>query len=367
MLADGTGGFVIHDTNDILAGLQKIGKEQGEYYVLAYTPPPSQEGTCHVLKVKVDRGGTNVRSRSGYCKAKSKDQLKGSPIEQTLQSRAAAPGAGNLPVKMQLPFFYTSPNVARVNVALEIDTEKVEFKKEKGKMHAALNVLGIAYNPEGGVSARFSDTVNLDLPDKKAVEAFKEKPLHYENQFEIASGKYNLKVLFGAGGDNFGKVEQPLEVDAYDSSQFALSGLALSQAARPSAAGALDLDSMLEDRTPLLVSGIQVIPSGSNLFMKTGTAIFYFEIYEPMLVSPDPKQPAVVAIEMKVFDRKTGQQKEDTGLMRLQLPEATGSPVIPVGEKMPVMKLDPGSYRLELTAADIAGKQVTRTADFELE
>lgn len=75
----------------------------------------------------------------------------------------------------------------------------------------------------------------------------------------------------------------------------------------------------------------------------------------------------MVAIEMKVFDRKTGEQKEDTGVMRLELPAATGNPVIPVGEKVPVAKLNPGSYRLELTAADTAGKQVKRTTDFELE
>ena len=65
-LAQGTGGFVIVNTNDLLGGLQKIAHEQNEYYVLGYTPPSSEEGSCHVLKVKVDRSGTVVRSRSGY-------------------------------------------------------------------------------------------------------------------------------------------------------------------------------------------------------------------------------------------------------------------------------------------------------------
>lgn len=365
MLADGTGGFVVHDTNDLLSGLLKIGAEQDQYYVLSYTPPSSEEGTCHSLKVKVERGGTTVRSRSGYCKAKPHDELKGSPIEKTLETRASSPGPGTIPAKLRLPFFYTGENVARVNVALEMDTQRVEFKKEKGKMHAVINVLGIAYNPEGGVAARFSDSVNVDLTDKKQVEAFKESPLHYENQFEIASGRYNLKLAFSAGGENFGKMEQPLVVDPYDPSEFALSGLALSQTARAASSG-LDLTAVLDDRTPLLVSGVQVIPSGSSLFQKSGTSIFYFEIYEPLLLQPDAQKTTAVAIEMKVFDRKTGEQKEDTGLMRVDMPGA-GNPVIPVGEKMPVAKLSPGAYRLELTAADTAGKQVTRSADFDLE
>jgi VWFA-related protein len=366
MLADGTGGFVTHDTNDLLSGLLKIGMEQDQYYVLSYTPPPSEEGTCHSLKVKVERGGTTVRSRSGYCKSKPHDELKGSPIEKTLETRVASPGPGTIPAKVRLPFFYTAANVARVNVALEMDTQKVEFKKEKGKMHAAINVLGIAYNPDGGVAARFSDSVNVDLADKKQVEAFKKSPLHYENQFEIASGRYSLKLAFSAGGENFGKIEQALTVDPYDPGEFALSGLALSQTARATSSG-LDLTAVLDDRTPLVVAGIQVIPSGSSLFQKSGTSIFYFEVYEPLLLQPEAQKTTAVAIEMKVFDRKTGEQKEDTGLMRLDLPGAGGNPVIPVGEKIPVSKLSPGAYRLELTAADTAGKQATRSADFDLE
>src|SRR4029077_20793196 len=69
MLAEGTGGFVIVNTNDLLGGLEKIGKEQNAYYVLGYTPVESAEGSCHTFKVKVDHG-MNVRARSGYCNVK---------------------------------------------------------------------------------------------------------------------------------------------------------------------------------------------------------------------------------------------------------------------------------------------------------
>ena len=57
MLADGTGGFVIANTNDLLGGLQKISKDQNEYYLLAYAPPESVEGSCHTIRVKVNKGG----------------------------------------------------------------------------------------------------------------------------------------------------------------------------------------------------------------------------------------------------------------------------------------------------------------------
>ena len=51
-LASGTGGFPILNTNDLLPGLEKIAREQSEYYLLGYTPPESAAGSCHTLKVK---------------------------------------------------------------------------------------------------------------------------------------------------------------------------------------------------------------------------------------------------------------------------------------------------------------------------
>jgi len=46
------------------------------------------------------------------------------------------------------------------------------------------------------------------------------------------------------------------------------------------------LDSvLLEDRTPLVVKGLQIVPSGSNRFKHTDNVILYTEIYEPLLTS----------------------------------------------------------------------------------
>src|SRR5215813_5330210 len=53
-LADGTGGFAIVNTNDLLGGLDKIAREQNEFYLLGYVPPQSSEGSCHTIKVKMD-------------------------------------------------------------------------------------------------------------------------------------------------------------------------------------------------------------------------------------------------------------------------------------------------------------------------
>ncbi len=40
------------------------------------------------------------------------------------------------------------PNVAMVNLAMESPGDAVVFNKEKGKYHANVNILGIAYKPD---------------------------------------------------------------------------------------------------------------------------------------------------------------------------------------------------------------------------
>src|SRR6202034_3823540 len=169
-LADGTGGFVILNTNDLLGGLDRIAKDQNQYYLLGYKPAASLEGACNSRKVRVERGGTIVRARSGYCNIKPNDLLAGNPIEKDLETRAGGEMKGNVSASMQAPFFYSSANIAQVHLAVEIPSSALKFEKVKGKEHASLNLLGIAYKPDNSISARFSDTVSLDLDGKKEVE-----------------------------------------------------------------------------------------------------------------------------------------------------------------------------------------------------
>jgi VWFA-related protein len=367
-LASGTGGFVIVNTNDLAGGLEKIGKEQDEYYILGYTPPESSEDSCHVIKVKVERSGTVVRSRSGYCNSKPRDMLAGNSTEKELENRAAAAGPGNVAASMQLPFFYTAPNTARVNVAMEIPSDAIKFEKIKGKLHSVVNILGIAYKPDGGVAARFSDTLKLDFENKKELEAFQEHPLHYENQFDVASGQYNFKLVFSCGDKNFGKLEMPLVVDPYDTKQFSMSGVAFAKEVHRVADMNMGVEAaLLDDRTPLVTKGLQVIPSGTNRLKGGSPIVLYLEMYEPLLLNPTPPPALTIAIQLRVLDRKTGEAKFDSGLGSVADMIKAGNPVIPVGLQVPAGTLVAGSYRLELSGQDSFGRSIKRSADLDVE
>src|SRR5713226_6526762 len=363
-LADGTGGLSIFNTNDLLGGLEKIGREQSEFYILGYVPRETPEGRCHTLKVKLNRGGMNVRSRSGYCNARTTNPLDGKPLEKQLELHAAGANLGSIRGALQAPYFYTAPNVARVNLAMEIPPESLKFNKDKGKYHANVNVLGIAYNADGSVGARFNDTVNLDL-EKDEWKEFTKSPYRYQNQFDAAPGTYKLTVVLSGGGDTFGKFESPLQIDAYDGQHFSLGGVALTNTPVRISDIPSGLDSvLLEDRTPLVVKGMQIVPSASNRFKRSDNVVLYTEIYEPGLVSETPPR---VGFAYHIYERASNKDVFFSGLAPADDFIQKGNPVIAGGLVVRVKDLTPGSYRLVVQAVDSANHQApNRTVDFDI-
>ena len=230
----------------------------------------------------------------------------------------------------------------------------------------SVDLLGVAVSKDGQVAARFSDTVKRDFDSKDELEAFTKHPIPYEKQFEVPSGDFQLRVVFSSGGESFGKVETPLVIEPNNGKQFAVSGVALSNTLVNLTDNPADAeDALLEDRTPLIVNHMQIVPSATNQFKKTDMAVLYVEVYEPLLKT---EKPPIVAVRYRVLERKSGTVRLDSGLMNVAPSIHAGNPVIPVGLKLVTDNLEPGEYRLELQAKDSAGgSSSVRTTDFRVE
>ena len=362
-LAEGTGGFATVNTNDLLGGLDRIAREQNEFYLLGYVPPQSSEGSCHTIKVKMDHGGMQVRSRSGYCNVRAANPLDGKPIERQMELQATGNQPGAIHGSLQAPFFYSGPNVAQVNLAMEIPGDAVVFNKEKGKYHATVNVLGMAYKPDGSVGARFNDTLNFDL-EKDEWKEFGKVPYHYENQFDAAPGTYKLSVVLSSGGDGFAKFETPLHIDPYDGNKFTLGGVVMSKTVQAVDQISTDVDAtLLEDRTPLIIKGMQITPAADYSFKKTDRVILYSQVYAPLLKTEKPPR---VAAGYSILD-SANKQVFFSGGVPLDEFIQKGNAVVPFGLIVQVKDLAPGSYRLVLQAADGAqNKAPQREASFTI-
>jgi VWFA-related protein len=364
MLAEGTGGFAIYNTNDLLGGLQRITAEMNQFYVLGYVPHETEEGSCHTLRVKLNKGGMEVRSRSGYCNVRPTNPLEGKPVEKQMEAQASGAAEGTIHASMQAPYFYSAPNVARVNLTMEIPGDALVFNKDKGKYHANVNILGIAYKPDGSVGARFSDTLSMEM-EKDEWKEFTKGPYQYQNQFDAAPGTYKLAVVLSSGGQGFAKLETPLQIEAFDGNKLTLGGVVLSSSLRRVDEIPTEVDAtLLEDRKPLIVKGMQITPAASYQFKKTDNVVVYSELYEPLLKT----EPATkIVTGYRIYDKATNKEVFFTGAVPLDSFKEKGNPLVPFALKVDAKNLQPGTYRLVLLAVDEKNNQAPqRPVEFTL-
>ena len=112
------------------------------------------------------------------------------------------------------------------------------------------------------------------------------------------------------------------------------------------------------ERTPLIVNGFQLIPTGTNRFTKSDTAFIYGEIFEP--------SPAPLSIQMVLLDAKTGKPEKGTGMTPLNEQIEPDNAIIPVGLLIPLAELEPGSYTARIKALDATGRESTASISFEV-
>jgi VWFA-related protein len=362
-LADITGGHELSRGNDVLAVLDLLAREQDESYTLAYVPAESPEGSCHELKVTVDRADVKVRGRNLYCNIHEITLASTNPVEAELENLAARPHAGNTAASASLPFFYEAGGAARVNLAVEIPAPVLNPTEANGKLRANMDVLGLAYNLGGSVTARFGDKVSFDFASHQQFDDFVHHPLHYEHEFEIAPGTYRFKLIFRTAKDRFGVVETPLAVEPVDAGQLSVSAIALSHDVQPISQDDAQ-EELDEGKKPLIFRGNQITVAGSDVLPRTGTAEAYFEIYEPAAAGAEPVQ---LTMRLRLLDAQSNQQKWDSGDVDLSALAKSGNRAIPVALKLPVASLPPGSYRAELMVKDSAGGASARSVQFRTE
>src|ERR1019366_2431539 len=306
-LAAATGGHGLTRGNDGPGALDPLTREQDESYTLAFSPRFSADGSCHELKVTVNRPDVKVLGRNLYCNvAQAIAAAAAQPRENELDSLAASDKAGNTAASVSVPFFYEPNGVARVNLALEIPSPVLEPTDRNGKLHAEMDVLGVAYVvPSGDVAARFTHKMKFDFDTRRQFDDFLRRPLHCEHQFEVAPGNYLFKVVFRSSKERFGAVETPLAIDPFNAAQLSLSAIALSRNVQPITPEAAQEEAETGN-APLIFRGNRITVSGSDVLSKTGTAEAYFEIYQPLVAGP-PAGPTT--LRMRLLDAQSNQER----------------------------------------------------------
>jgi hypothetical protein len=348
-------------------------------YLVSYVPPPSSlEGSCHRIKVRVDRRHATVYSRDEYCETKNElyDQVDGTKLGKQMEDEAESAKGGRFPVSVQVGSFFGNTDANRVDVAVEFPSNALGRVWNDVKLEATIAVLGLVYQKDKGLVARFSDIAchpsifgdayRGPIPVPRSIRKeyeYQVIPSGYETQIDLPFGEYDLKLVV-TDGEKFGRVKVPLSVDRFDRENLAISGVVLCKRYRM-VPERPEEEARAPQYVPLLSSGLEFTPAGDTRFEKSERLLGYFEIREPLLGGTGAVK---LQFHMRVMNANTGEVKVDTGLRPVPSGNRPGNLIIPVAEEIAIDKLPPGAYRLEVQASDSAGKSTGwRAASFTVE
>jgi len=342
-------------------------------YVIAYVPPRSPAGSCHQIQVKVNSKKLEVWTRSEYCNTPhpATDPLNGTEFGDKLEAAARSAKDATLDLAARVTAFPERAAPARVYLSMSFPGQSLKHEMRNGTLFATIGSLVMVYRDDGTLAARYSDFACCDYGNAQTTPANTTTasspssessgliPDRYQTQFQLPAGQYNIRVIL-SDGQNFGVQQLPLTVQQYDPGQLSLSDMTLSRRVR--ALSANEAQNSNQSYAPLISKDAEFVPASKAQFWPTDMLFVYFEIDDP-LVAGQPRTK--VQADMRTVDTKSGAVVDSFAPVDTATYAHAGSSLIAVGRGVPLNRLPPGDYRLEVQASNAQGKTTPwRSADF---
>lgn len=213
-IAQGSGGDVFRNANELGADLARLVAETEFVYVLAFKPDrASGDGRYHPLKVKVSSGGARVLARAGYYERHGLRQL--SPLERRLLAADVIANEipfDDIPARVLAMPFAGEGGAARVPVLLEVPGTALLAGDRGEKL--TLEIYAYAVDREGRLQDFFTRTIGADL--KKNRERLEAGGVRYYGQLRLPAGSYRVRTLVrNAATGRMGFSVTPVDVPAF--------------------------------------------------------------------------------------------------------------------------------------------------------
>jgi VWFA-related protein len=168
LLADGTGGRSILNTNDFLPDLARMREDLSSFYSLGFTPPHTGDGREHKLEVRARRPGIRLRYRQSYRDKPTLEKvvdrtlatlfygIEDNPLQVALEIGELTPAEGGqftVPVRLKIPLF------------------KLAILKQQDDFEGKLRLLVATRDETGGTSPVRQVDVPLRIPRKEVLNA----------------------------------------------------------------------------------------------------------------------------------------------------------------------------------------------------
>ena len=200
MIADGTGGELYENFNDLSAAMAQMLKRTSVTYVLAFQPENiRRDGSYHRLRVEVKNTGrgTRVVHRPGYYAPRPfGEQTASERMLHAAEQVVSGVESGAIPISVLAAPFHVGSDQAYVPVLVEIDGTSLLAGHPAGKPLPA-EIYVYAMDANGAVVDYVSQTMGLDLA--KVEPALREQGVKFFGHLDLPAGDYSVRVLVRNG------------------------------------------------------------------------------------------------------------------------------------------------------------------------
>lgn len=331
-LAQGTGGLVFDNTNNLRQGFDRVESDQRNYYLVGYTPTNNTfDGRFRTIQVKVNRPGVTVAARKGYFAVRDAGGLPVNSWEApALGALEGKPVPNAFPIRAAALLFPEGDRPGLVPVVVDFSTAALTFRPAAdGKTYTSdFAVLVRFLDQHSRVVRKVSQHYEVNGPLENLERARQGEVVFYREP-ELPVGVYTMETaVYDAPSGKSSVRFSTVEVASVNPGGLRMSSLVLIKRGEKVPE---------EDRrpdNPLLVRDVILRPNLGEPVSKSSKEVgFYFAVYPASNGAPES------SIELL---------RNGTIVARLPLPRASADAsgrIQQVG-RLPLDQLSPETYEL---------------------
>jgi VWFA-related protein len=199
-IADGTGGTLFENNNDLVAGFSDLASTPETYYVLGFSPQNLKlDGNYHELKVKLRvPQGMSAKARRGYYAPRHLSNADEEAKEEISQALFSREEMKDIPLEMHTQFFKASPTDARLMVVSRFDVRKLKYKKIDGRNGDELLLVAGLFDRNGNFVQSISKKITFRLKDETLATKLN-AGVSIRSDFKVAPGTYVIRLVLRDG------------------------------------------------------------------------------------------------------------------------------------------------------------------------
>jgi VWFA-related protein len=360
-LAKDTGGKAMFDFNDLSLGIVQAAEAQTSYYIIGYySTHIAKDGRFRRVKVALaNNADYDLAYRQGYYGDKEWSKQSTADRERQLEEAMMLENpVTDITVALELNYFQLNSAEYFIPVSVKIPGSELALAQRRGAKRVTLDFIAeIKDDPYGLTQGNMRDKIEKNLADATATQ-LATQPIHFETGFTLLPGKYVIKFLvrdaeagrIGTYQTNFvvpnlnnEKQRLPISTVVLGSQRVPLGSEIASASNKATAAQAFN---------PLVFDGQKLLPSVTKVFSTSQDMHVYLQAYERDATTTTKPLIAYVSFfqgDVKVFETAP-------------LPVVDGlnlrSKAVPIRLSVPLEKLPPGRYDVQVAVIEPAGQKV---------